>query len=94
MSIDTSTLPDAVRAFRPNCPGCSPKIVTEAGAQPCSTYDCPGLPAELRVTCDTCMYDFANDEGQVKCDQTSCETARRLLGNVETYRAWLEYISA
>ena len=94
MSLDPATLPKSVTAFRPNCPGCSPRVVTADAARPCSAYDCPGLPAELRVTCDTCMYDFANDDGQVKCDHATCADARRLRGNVATYQAWLEYISA
>ena len=81
-------LPDAVREFRPNCPGCTPQAATAAGARPCSFYDCPGLPEELNVTCNTCMYDFAAHDGQVKCDHTTCETALRLEGNVATYRLW------
>jgi len=80
-------LPLAVRSFRPKCPGCNPNA---AGARPCSFYDCPGLPTELRVTCDLCMYDFVADSGQVKCDHTTCETALRLKANVSTYEAWLE----
>jgi len=35
------------------------------------------------------MYDFAAEDGQVKCDHATCETAARLKGNVETYRTWL-----
>ena len=88
------TLPAAVRDFRPNCPGCTPMTVTGPDARPCSFYDCPGLPAELRVTCDTCMYDFAIHDGQVKRDHSTCEDALRLEGNVETYRIWLQMLKA
>ena len=89
-----ATLPEVVREFRPNCPGCTPAKVAEPGARPCSFYDCPGLPKELEVTCDTCIYDFAADEGQVKCDHDTCETAIRLRNNVETYKTWVRLVSA
>ena len=91
---DFSTLPLRVREFRPICPGCTPKTVLAAEARPCSFYDCPGLPQELEVTCEICMFDFANQDGQVKCDQSTCETALRLKGNVETYWAWVDLIRA
>ena len=86
------SLPPAVRDFRPKCPGCTPTAVTVEGVRPCSFYDCPGLPAELRVTCDKCMYDFAIHDGQIKCDHSTCEDALRLEGNVETYRTWLQML--
>jgi hypothetical protein len=86
------SLPPGVRDFRPQCPGCTPTVVTDEGARPCSFYDCPGLPAELRVTCDKCMYDFAIHDGQIKCDHSTCEDALRLEGNVETYRTWLQLL--
>lgn len=85
-------LPEVVRDFRPKCPGCTPEVATDESGRPCSFYDCPGLPAELRVTCDTCMYDFAAGDGQVSCDHRTCETATRLSGNVETYRRWVEML--
>jgi hypothetical protein len=85
-------LPPTVRDFRPQCPGCTPTAVTAVGAQPCSFYDCPGLPAELQVTCNTCMYDFAAEDGQPTCDHSTCETALRLQGNVETYRTWVRLL--
>ncbi len=87
-------LPPDVRAFRPRCPGCTPKVVTAPGARPCSFYDCPGLPGQLRVSCDLCMFDFLAEDGQVKCDHSTCPTAARLRGNVETYRAWLQLLEA
>ena len=93
MSLDPANLPESVRAFRPTCPGCVPSAVTADGAKPCSAFDCPGLPSELKVTCDLCMYDFANAEGQIKCDHRTCETARTLRRNVPTYRAWLQHVS-
>lgn len=86
------SLPPAVRDFRPQCPGCTPAVVTDEAARPCSFYDCPGLPAELRVTCDKCMYDFARHDGQIKCDHDTCEDALRLQGNVATYRLWLQQL--
>lgn len=87
-----ASLPDRVRAFRPLCPNCTPAKVVEPGARPCSFYECPGLPPELEVTCDTCMYDFAAEDGQVRCDHSTCATALRLAGNVETYRTWIRLI--
>lgn len=90
VGMNDSTLPQAVREFRPGCPGCTPVATTADGARPCSFYDCPGLPAELRVTCDLCMYDFAAQDGQPSCDHNTCETALRLRGNVETYRQWIQ----
>ncbi len=91
---DFDGLPDVVRTFRPRCPGCTPAKVIEPGARPCSFYECSGLPKGLEVTCDLCMYDFVAEDGQVKCDQTTCETALRLKGNVENYRTWLRLIEA
>lgn len=88
-----TTLPEAVQAFRPNCPGCSPQKLALEAALPCSAFDCPGLPDELKVTCDTCMYDFAHQDGQIKCDHATCETAQVLKANVATYQTWLEHIS-
>lgn len=88
------TLPAAVRDFRPNCPGCTPMTVTGPDARPCSFYDCPGLPEELKVTCDLCMFDFAAGSGQVRCNHATCETALRLRGNVPTYRRWMDLIAS
>ncbi len=91
--IDYAPLPRSARDFRPRCPGCTPDALSAEGTRPCSFYDCPGLPAELRVTCDTCMYDFAAQDGQPKCDHRTCEFALRLQSNVDTYRAWVEMIT-
>lgn len=85
-------LPETVRNFRPNCPGCTPATVTRPDARPCSFYDCPGLPEELRVVCDICIYNFAAGDGQMKCDHRTCETAIRLRRNVTTYRKWLQLL--
>lgn len=92
LQMEFDALPATVRAFRPRCPGCTPATITEPGARPCSSYDCSGLPAELEVTCDMCMYDFAADDGQVRCDHATCETALRLKNNVATYRLWVQLI--
>ena len=88
------TLPEVVRKFRPNCPGCTPDKATAHDAKPCSFYDCPGLPKELEVTCNTCMFDFAARDGQVRCDHDTCSTALRLKANVGTYKTWVRLISA
>lgn len=93
ITTDYNLLPPAVRGFRPRCPGCTPDTVTVEGARPCSFYDCPGLPAELQVTCNTCMYDFAAQDGQVKCDHATCDAALRLKSNVETYRTWVRMMA-
>ncbi len=90
---DYDSLPPSVREFRPRCPGCTPGTVTANGARPCSSYDCPGLPAELRVTCEKCMYDFAARDGQPKCDHSTCETAQRLQENVPMYKAWIQLLA-
>lgn len=87
-----ATLPPAVKDFRPRCPGCSPTKVTAAEARPCSFYACPGLPDELRVTCDLCMYDFAARDGQMKCDHSTCEKALWLESHVLTYELWLDML--
>ena len=87
-------LPRSVREFRPLCPGCTLQHAISEEAKPCSFYDCPGLPDELEVTCDLCLFDFVADDGQVKCDHRVCETALRLKGNVETYLAWVEILKA
>lgn len=89
---DYGSLPRAVLEYRPQCPGCSPATVTHEGARPCSFYDCPGLPDELKVTCNTCMFDFAINDGQPSCDHTTCDTALRLRRNVPTYRAWKQIL--
>jgi len=91
---EVPALPEAVRKFRPRCPGCNPAVIGTAGSRPCSYYDCPGLPAELHVTCDRCMYDFAANDGQIKCDHATCETAARLKANLPIYRAWVEMVRA
>ena len=93
-ALAISDLPATVMDYRPNCPGCTPATVTEPGARPCSFYDCPGLPDELRVVCDIRVYDFAVGDGQVKCDHRMCETALRLRGNVMTYRRWLRLVES
>lgn len=46
------------------------------------------------MTCDTCMYDFAAGDGQVKCDHATCPTAIRLTANVPVYKAWVEMVVA
>jgi hypothetical protein len=38
------------------------------------------------------MYDFAAHEGQPQCDHSTCDTARRLEANVETYRTWVQML--
>lgn len=92
-ATEFTLLPPHVRAFRPSCPGCTPAAVTDVNARPCSYYDCPGLPEELEVTCDVCMYDFVAHDGQPACDHNSCETALRLQQHVPAYRAWLEHLT-
>ncbi len=91
---DLVVLPRSVREFRPLCPGCTLHHAISEDAKPCSFYDCPGLPHELEVTCDLCLFDFVADDGQMKCDHLVCETALRLKGNVATYLAWVEILKA
>ncbi len=94
LGVTAVELPEAVRNFRPRCPGCTPESIAKPGARPCSYFDCPGLPSALEVTCDTCVYDFVADEGQVKCDHDTCETAIRLKANVAIFEAWMRLIAA
>ena len=89
---DTVRLPEDVRDFRPECPNCNPQIVLDPAARPCSFYDCPGLPPQLQVTCNVCVYDFAADEGTARCDHDTCETALHLKANVPIYRAWVRLL--
>ena len=91
---ELGSLPEVVLNYRPRCPGCTPLRVIAPGARPCSYYDCPGLPKELQVTCNTCMFDFAAEDGQPKCDHRVCDTALRLKRNVPTYRRWVALITA
>lgn len=93
MTINATKLPRNVRDYRPRCPGCSPAVLTDMNVRPCSFYDCPGLPEELEVTCDMCMYDFAAQDGQPTCDHSTCATALRLQEHVPIYRAWLELLA-
>ena len=88
-----ASLPRSVSEFRPRCPGCTPQTISATGARPCSFYDCPGLPKELEVTCDTCMFDFASQDGQPKCDHNTCEDALRLKKNVATYQTWVQLLA-
>jgi hypothetical protein len=91
---DLLLLPRTVREFRPLCPGCTLGRAASIEAKPCSFYDCPGLPAELEVTCDKCMFDFVANDGQPSCDHNECETALRLKSNVPNYLAWIEILKA
>lgn len=93
MAADEDSKPLSALEFRPQCPGCTPSVVISEGARPCSHYDCPGLPEELKVTCDKCMYDFAADDGQPDCDHSTCEDALRLKWNVPMYRRWLRILA-
>lgn len=91
---DLVLLSRSVREFRPPCPGCTLQLIIAGDAKPCSFYDCPGLPDDLKVTCDSCLFDFVANDGQVKCDHDNCGTALRLKGNVKTYFAWIEVLKA
>lgn len=72
------------------CPGCDYDWATGEGKRACSYYDCPYLPAELRVVCDWCGYNFVLGEGQIRCDHVTCERALALKANVPTYEHWQE----
>lgn len=90
--VDRAALPEEVRNFRPRCPNCNPEVLLDPLSRPCSFYNCSGLPSQLRVTCDICLYDFFADDGTIKCDHNRCGTARRLKANVPIYRAWLRLL--
>jgi hypothetical protein len=72
------------------CPGCGYDFATGEGERSCSWGDCPNVPAELDVYCDTCRFNFFTGEGNPPCaDPYRCEHAHEPLGNVANMRAWL-----
>jgi hypothetical protein len=54
--------------FRP-CPGCGFDIATGEGERSCSWGDCPYLPEELNVFCETCRFNFFTMEGNPPCEE-------------------------
>ena len=58
------------------CPGCGLDIATGEGERSCSWGECPYLPEELDVYCDTCRFNFFTGEGNPPCeDPFACEHA-------------------
>ncbi|MFQ5949001.1 MAG: hypothetical protein ACE5KX_09095 [Acidimicrobiia bacterium] len=93
MPDDFSDLPQAVRRFR-KCPGCTYDWATGEGVRGCNYYDCPYLPAEMQVTCDWCGYNFFLQDGQVRCDHSTCVRALTLHKNAATYHRWRAWLAA
>ena len=75
-------------AFR-QCPGCGFDFATGEGERSCSWGDCPYLPEELNVFCDSCRFNFFTMEGNPPCeDPLTCEHAAEPRSHVENLRTW------
>jgi hypothetical protein len=71
------------------CPDCGLDLGTGEGERGCSLGDCPYLPEDLKVNCDTCWFNFFTMEGNPRCeDPLSCEEGAEARSHVEAYRAW------
>jgi hypothetical protein len=71
------------------CPGCGLDILTGEGERGCAWGDCPYLPEELNVFCDSCRFNFFTMEGNPPCDdQMVCEHAADARAHVENLRRW------
>jgi len=69
------------------CPGCGFDIFTGEGVRSCSWGECPYLPEELNVVCDSCMFNFFTMEGNPPCeDPMKCEHAQEPLEHLENLR--------
>ena len=51
-----------------HCPGCGFDFATGDGERSCSWGDCPYLPDELSVFCDTCRFNLFTMEGNPSCE--------------------------
>jgi hypothetical protein len=72
------------------CPGCGLDIATGEGERSCAWGDCPYLPEDLDVYCDTCRFNFFTEEGNPSCEDPSvCEHGVEPLQHVENVRSWL-----
>ena len=58
------------------CPGCGLDIATGEGERSCAWGDCPYLPEELDVYCDTCRFNFFTGEGNPSCEDPSRANTR------------------
>jgi hypothetical protein len=73
------------------CPGCGFDLVTGDGRRSCAWGDCPYLPDELKVLCDTCRFNLMTMQGNPSCDDPlSCEDAADARAHVENLRVWVE----
>ena len=71
------------------CPGCGLDIATGEGTRSCAWGECPYLPEELDVYCDTCRFNFFTGEGNPPCDDPfRCEHAAEPMSHVDNVRAW------
>ncbi len=78
-----------------SCPGCSYDFATGEGERACSWGECPYLPEELNVFCDSCRFNYFTMEGNSRCDDPlSCEHAAEPLAHVENHRQWLAALQA
>ena len=73
------------------CPQCGWAFATGEGDRACSYGDCPNLPEDLNVFCDSCRFNFVTMEGNSPCaDPMQCDHRFEPLEHVENYRRWLE----
>jgi hypothetical protein len=71
------------------CPGCGFDFATGEGERSCSWGDCPYLPEELNVFCDSCRFNFSTMEGNPPCeDPLTCEHGADARSHVENLRTW------
>lgn len=72
------------------CPHCDLDLGTGEGERGCSWGECPYLPEELNVFCDTCRFDFLTMEGNAPCeDPLSCQQGEDARSHVENYKRWM-----
>lgn len=72
------------------CPQCGYDLLTGEGERGCHYYGCPYLPESLDVTCPTCVYNFATEDGNPECsDPPSCDFAVNVAPDrVANVREW------
>ncbi|HSJ51832.1 MAG TPA: hypothetical protein VLA90_11225 [Actinomycetota bacterium] len=73
------------------CPGCGYDLASGEGQRSCAWGECPYLPDELKVFCDTCAFNLFTMEGNPPCDDPStCEEAAEARSHIENLRHYLE----
>jgi hypothetical protein len=71
------------------CPSCGLDLITGEGERACSWGECPYLPEELNVYCESCRFNFFTMEGNSPCaDPLACEHATEPLAHAANVRRW------